>query len=175
VIHRGLRRDDWIRSSQDPIRQVPTQQEEEDEVVVLSDRPTFFHFAPARRPPFAWFNKNLVEDVRPPPFRPVHERLGLSAEEFEARLALEVDSLLEEGRRSRAEELEGDSTTPSEDTAPPLTAMTKTDALRFIGHRALTTGSLQGIFRWAADLGWARYRYDFDLDRDDTNLLEAFD
>ena len=53
--------------------------------------------------------------------------------------------------------------------------MTKEDVLRLCGHRALTTGSMLGMYLWAADLGWARLRYDFDLDRDDSDLIAAWD
>lgn len=143
--------------------------------MVLPDRPTFFHFAPARPSPSARFDKNQVEEVRPPPFRAVHERLGISAEEFEACLVQEIDSVLDEGRSSRTQELKSDDLSSPVEMNQPLTVMTKADCLRLLGHQALTTGSLLGMYYWAADLGWARYRYDFDLNRDDTDLLNAFD
>jgi hypothetical protein len=176
VTSRGLGSGDRIRPT--PSRDWTAQElhpQEVDDAVVLPNRPTFFHFTPPHRSPFARYLKLPAVEPRPPPFRSVHERLGLSEEEFKARLQVEIDNLLAplEEPCDQAGDLEGGSH-PSI-TTPTLSVMTKEDGLRFLRNRALTIGSLLGMFRWAADLGWARYCYDFDFNRDDTSLLEAFD
>ena len=106
-------------------------QEEDDACTVMPDRPTFFHFTPARRSPFAHYFKNFVVENRPPPFRPVHERLGLSEEEFEARLTLEINSVLKPlaDTRRRDKDLEDESLTAPSATIPALPVMTKEDGL----------------------------------------------
>lgn len=41
------------------------------------------------------------------------------------------------------------------------------------GHH-LTTGSMLGMWLWAADLHSTRYDFDFDWERDDVNILNAY-
>jgi hypothetical protein len=176
---------DWTcRAAGDPDRLLPTSaphcdpqvhqsQEEEDIQVVLPDRPTFFHYIPARRTPFMRYSKTpILEDRPPPPFRPVHVRLGISEEEFEAGLKLEIDSVLEESCRRVTDPEEASPSTP----IPPLTVMTKENGLRFFRNREFpTTGPLLGVWWWAADLGWSRFDYESDVNWDDLSFLNAYD
>lgn len=44
-----------------------------------------------------------------------------------------------------------------------------------LGRQQLTTGSMLGMYLWAADLGTARFNFDFDWERDDINIFNAYD
>ena len=157
--------------------QVQKFQMEDDTHVVLPDRPTFFHFTPAKSSPFARYSKTPITDVRLTPFGPVHACLGLSEEEFEARLTSVIDSVLvpRVDACCRAKELECEAP-PSPHPILSLPVMTKEDGLRFFRHREFpSTGPLLGVYRWAADLGRARFNFDFDFDRDDLSILNAYD
>lgn len=70
--------------------------------MILPDRPTLFNFSLPKGSPFGWLKGSAPDFLHPSPLRPVHERLGLSKGEFEARLRLEIDEVLlqsEEDRR----------------------------------------------------------------------------
>lgn len=62
------------------------------------------------------------------------------------------------------------------DSNPTLPVLTKDDRLRFFrthGHPA--PGALLGVYRWATDLGMTHFNFEFDFDRDDLSLLDAYD
>lgn len=71
----------------------------EDTQVILPDRPTISHFSPAYISPFARYLGIPPAPDRPPPFRPVHTRLGISKSEFDALLTAEIDEVLVAMRR----------------------------------------------------------------------------
>ena len=125
---------EWIRSAQpDWITQELEPQIAKDSRKVLPDRPTFFHFTPTIRPPYAKYRKNLNTEVPtpsspPPPFRHIHERLGLSEDEFQTRLQEEIDSILEPPEVICCERpCAHNEETPAalSDPSPSLTPMTK--------------------------------------------------
>jgi hypothetical protein len=168
----------WGTDNSDRIlSQAQSPQEEEDFQVILPDRPTFFHFTPAKRSPFMRYSKAPIPEERPPPFRPIHVRLGISEKEFEEGLKEEIDSVLvplAESRR-RAKESGSEAPPPPQPT-PSLQVMTKEDALRFFRQREFpTTGPLLGVWWWAADLGWSRFDYESDVDWNDLSFLNAYD
>ena len=170
---------DWIPSTSthnwNPVQKL---QEPEDGQVILPDRPTFMHFAPVRRSPFEKYLKKPcpADQPPPPPFRPVHARLGISEEEFEARLKEEIDEVLIAEAETRRQAREVDRAPPPPSPSPPLTVMTKADGLRFFRDREFpTTGSLLGVYWWAADLGWARFDYESEVNWDDLSYLDAYD
>ena len=159
------------------------QPEGDDHLTVLPSRPTICHFAPTWSSPFDRYRKikKTPEVVRPPPFRPVHDRLGLSKEAFDALLTAEIDEVLvsseEERRRAKARDFEGpigESSTP----AAPLIPLTKEDCLAFFRKNgypdANSPGSLWGMYWWAADLGRSKFNFDFDFDKDDISILDAY-
>lgn len=154
--------------SQDWISQEQYHLEEEEVGTILPDRPTFFHYSTARRAPFGRYDKSVVDHRTPPLFQKVHERLGITEEEFDTNLRREIDELLTPPAQKAS------SSSPAR-PSEPLTVMTKADVLRFLGNRALTSGSELGIYKWAADLGWARYRYDFNLEYNEASWLAGFD
>jgi hypothetical protein len=123
------------------------------------------------------YSKAPIPEERPPPFRPIHVRLGISEKEFEEGLKEEIDSVLvplAESRR-RAKESGSEAPPPPQPT-PSLQVMTKEDALRFFRQREFpTTGPLLGVWWWAADLGWSRFDYESDVDWNDLSFLNAYD
>ena len=45
----------------------------------------------------------------------------------------------------------------------------------FRNMEILTTSALAGVYKWAADLSTSRFKFDFDFNRVDINLLDAYD
>ena len=152
-------------------------QVDEDLQVVLPDRPSLCHFAPAIASPFSRYLGLPVVQPRPPPFRPVHERLGLSEEAFEALLKEEIDEVLmasEEYRRSM--EVSEDDLPSGSVQMPPLQVLSKEDCLKIFRTQGYpSSGSLLGVYWWAADLYWTRFNFEFDFARDDLSILNAYD
>ena len=178
----------WRRGDSDRIRptethnrdaQASTLPELDDFQTTLPDRPTFFHYPPVWRSPFERYIKGprTVDPPPPTPLRPVHTRLGISEKEFVERLREEIDCVPTEGVESwQRPEAPENETPPLPSPMPPLTVMTKEDALRFFRHREFpTSGSLLGVYRWAADLGWARFDYESEVDWNDLSFLNAYD
>jgi len=58
------------------------------------DRPTLLNFSPAKSSPFGRYLGLPTERQRPHVPFPVHKRLGLSEEAFEALLVAEIDEVL---------------------------------------------------------------------------------
>ena len=145
--------------------------------VVLPDRPSFIHFAPAYGSLFDRYRGIPVAAPRPPPFRSVHARLGLSEEAFDALLKAEIDDILLTSAENRRclKEAECVSTATLEQI-PPLRVLSKDDCLRIFqkqGHP--TSGSLLGVWWWAADLFRTRFNFEFDFAKDDLSILDAYD
>ena len=171
---------DWIRSDQwhDESKYEHDQQGEDSTQVKLPDRPTISHFCPARTSPFAHYLGTPPAESGPPPFRPVHTRLGISESEYEALLTSEIDEVLvaaeEDRRRARAPICD-----PPDSSAPPSRFLSKDDCLAYFRTHGYPTadspGSLWGMYWWAANLGDARFNFEFDFDKDDLNILNAYD
>jgi hypothetical protein len=120
--------------------------------------------------------KTLVED-RPSCFPPVHTRLGLSEEEFETLLTTKIDDFLLAEKEARRRDKELDCDAPSSSTpTPSLPVLTKDEAFCFIeAHGLPKTGPILDVLWWVADIGWTRFNFDFDFDRDDLSILNAYD
>ena len=95
--------------------------------------------------------------------------MGISEATFEARIEEEIEALLKE--------IEDEKTEASQQEEPPERPMTKDEVIRMIGNRDLTSGSLLGMFRWAADLGASRFNFEVELgwDQESLLLLNAYD
>ena len=145
--------------------------------VVLPDRPSICHFSPALGSPFSRYLGLPVSQSRPPPFRPVHERLGLSEGAFGDLLKAEIDEVLlasEEYRRS-SEESEC-ALPPTLESMPNLVLLSKEDCLKMIRRQSYPScGSMLGVYWWAADLFRTRFNFDFDFAKDDLSILNAYD
>ena len=127
------------------------EKEEDDPQVTLPDRPTFFHFSPALRSPFAHYLGSAPEAPRPFAARPAHSRLGLTEDAFGALLSAEIDEALlplAESRR-RACDFDADASS-SMDSVPALTPLTEEDCLalfRSNGYLSPSSpGSMFGVF-----------------------------
>lgn len=152
-------------------------QVDEDLQVVLPDRPSLCYFAPAIASPFSRYLGLPAVQPRPPPFRPMHERLGFSEEAFEALLKEDIDEVLmasEEYRRGV--DVSEDDLPSGLMQLPPLQVLSKEDCLRIFRTQGYpTSGSLLGVYWWAADLYWTRFNIEFDFARDDLSILNAYD
>lgn len=94
--------------------------------------------------------------------------MGLTEEEFNARTSQDVDELLAEIELSRRQELL--------EQLPFERVLTKEDCLQMFrvnGHP--TTGPMLGVWRWAADLGHARFNFETEPVGDDYSFLNAYD
>ena len=152
-----------------------------DPVIVLPDRPTICHFASARCSPFArYLGLPEVTTRPPPPFRSIPERLGISEEDFEAKLVSEIDeALLEfEEERRRSSEVEPPLLPPPLDPHVPLVPLTKEDCLAYFRRNgypnASSPGSLWGMYHWAANLGRAKFFPDVAFDEEGLSILNAY-
>ena len=148
-----------------------------EEQSILPDRPTFFNFTPARNPSFRRYMR-LPEEPPPPPNPfPAHKRLGLSEEAFDALIAAEVDEFLAESAAARQSDQEP--TGAPSTSAVPLVPLTKADGLAYFRKHGYpnkdSPGSLWGMYFWAADLGHSRCNFDFDFDKDDLSIFDAYD
>ena len=63
----------------------------------------------------------------------------------------------------------------SNTNAPRERVISKEECWRMLSGKHLTTGSLLGMWKWAADLGWARYNFDMELTPENIRLLDAYD
>lgn len=152
-------------------------QQREDTQVTLPAKTTFIHFSPARRSPFAHYPGTPLATTRPPPFRSAPERLGLSDSKFDALLTQEIDEVLlaseEERRQSRLPPREEPS--PSE-PSQALPILSKDDCLAFFRlHGHPTSGSLLGVWRWAANLDIPKFNFEREMDWNDLSFLNAYD
>jgi hypothetical protein len=151
-------------------------QVEEDSITVLPDRPTFFHFSPVKRSPFAHYLKTPIE-ARPSPVFPTHRRLGLTEEAFEVRLKAEIDEFLLTAEAECRRDKEPVNNPPSSSVpSQTLPVLSKDEAFRFVEALGFPkTGPLLGVAWWAADIGRTRFNFDFNFDRDDLSILNAYD
>lgn len=102
------------------------------------------------------------------PYRFALQRLGLSKEALEERVASEVDDMLREGAALRRLAKLSTANTPR-----PLS---KEDCLTLLCATCVPPpGPLHGVYQWAANLGTARYNFGMDLTTENINLLDAYD
>lgn len=116
-----------------------------------TDRVTFSHDERERRTPFDRYKATCAPAPASNPLRPAHLRLGVSEEAFAVAVSLEIDELLTEIEATRRLELL--------EELPLERCLSKEDCLRMFASGELSaTGSLAGVYRWAANI---------DLDTDD--------
>jgi hypothetical protein len=95
------------------------------------------------------------------PYRFIQRKLGISAKTFEERIAQDVDDLLQELADEKCA-----STPPTQQEAGPSEcAILKDKCYRMLRDKELTSGSMLGMFKWAADLGRARVQFRNELGR----------
>lgn len=107
-----------------------------------SARVTLTH--PWRRTPFDRYRGFETPDPPPNPYRHVQQQLGLSEQEFEARIAQDIDELFQEIEDERRQALL--------ETLPYERILSKADCRRMFNPNEPPSGSLFGIFRWAFEI-----------------------
>lgn len=151
--------------------------QENPENIILPDRPTFFNFSAAKCSPSRRFVGRTEEIPEPHNPYPVYKRLGLSEEAFEALLTAEIDEVLVASAAARhgSKEPPGEHASPAETLVP----LTKADGLAYFRKHGYPSrdspGSLWGMYYWAADLGNAKFNFEFDFDKDDLSILDAYE
>lgn len=156
---------------------LPTNQEhpaQPDCVPNIVDIPTLMPPGPSQRSPLDHYKHTAENRPQPDPHRFVLQRLGLTAEEFDARVTEEIDERL---RVARNERLLARLATPVIEGLEPLTRiLTKEDCMTLFRATGVPPpGPLWGVYCWAANLGQARYNFMEDLEEQDYHLLDALD
>jgi hypothetical protein len=138
------------------------------------DIPTLMPPGPSWRTPFDHYKHSAENAPQPDPYRFVHKRLGLTAAEFNAKVTEEINESLRAAQAERCLERIFPPATGNQEPLPRI--LTKEDCLAFFnatGHP--TTGSLLGVWRWAADLGIPRFNLMEDLDEHNLYLINDLD
>lgn len=137
-------------------------------------------YAPARvtltlpagpnRTPFDIYKASAAEAPKPNPKRFILRRLGLTEEEFDAKVAAEVDDLL----RTYGHERQLEHLFASSSAAPRV--LSKDDLWTlFHATEFPTSGSLLGAYWWAAGFGATRFNFEMDWTPEQIELLNAYD
>lgn len=113
------------------------------------DRVTLTNPSPAWRTPFDHYKQTAAPPPVLNPYRFVQKKLGLSEAEFEANISLEIDEMLSEIDRTRRQELH------PEPAPTPSAPLTKEQCLAYFRVNG--------------------YNFDFDFDKDDIHILDAYD
>ena len=116
--------------------------------------------------PLDRYKASASKALEPDPYRFVQAKLGLSAAEFDQRVTNDIDKLLTEIEHNIRQELLEQMSFER--------VLSKEDCFRMLSRQQHTTGSMLGMYLWAADLGTAHYNFDFDWERDDINILNAY-
>lgn len=132
-----------------------------------ADKVTFTSPHSARGSPLNRFKASTSNAPAPDPYRFIHAKLGLTAEEFQERTRTDVDEFLAEIDEERRQVLR--------ESQPFERILSKEECLLMFRDERPNTGPLIGIHSWAADLGHTRFNFDWDWDKDDINLLNAYD
>lgn len=121
--------------------------------------------------PFARYYPTAPEAPRPNPNRFALAHLGISEETLDAKATREVDEILcyMKAERQLARITPG----PSVDIPQPLSKEDCLTLFRATGVPPL--GSLWGVYKWATDLGMARFNFDVEVEGDDYSFLNAYD
>ena len=136
------------------------------------DRVTLAPFSTVRRSFMDIFKASVEPAPQPNPHRFKLRALGITQEEFDIQVAREVDEALAELTEERRRERD-----PSPPVEPPLIPLSKEDCLRHfrtVGYPN-TDRVMMGVWRWAVDLGRTRFNFDWDWEKYDINLLNAYD
>ena len=144
----------------DPYADVPPEPEE---LSNFPARPTLVPPAFIRRTPFDHYKAGPSPAPSEDPYKFIHRKLGVSAQTFQERLTQEVEELLQEFAEERAA-LETNKQREAEETiqgaGPSEHVLSKDECYQLLRGKELTTGSLLGNFRWAADLGRAKWNFE---------------
>lgn len=123
-----------------------------------------------KRSPLDAYKLLPANQETPDPYRFKLKSLGLTAHELDNRVNVEVDELLQELRSERRLSC----LFPPESIASSTPRiLTKEDCMQlFSTTGVLTSGSLYGVYRWAANLGEAYCNFETDFDPQSLSLLD---
>ena len=84
----------------------------------------------------------------------------------------EAKALDREPQRSQAE-----ASTSYADSSSTVTEriISKDECYRMLSDKVLTSGSMLGMYKWAANLGTARYNFEMEWTPENISLLNAYD
>jgi hypothetical protein len=128
---------------------------------------------PSSRTPFDHYKATAAPAPQPNPYRFLLRRLGITEQEFDDNLTMEVNERIRQARADSALE----AIFPSTSNAEPLERiLTKDDCMHLFHATGVPPGGpFWGIFRWAADLGHARYNFVRELEDHELHFLDEYD
>lgn len=130
-----------------------------------------------RRSPFGSYFPTVENAPRPQPNRFALRRLGLSEADLAAQTARKADEFLREANEVLCEafvERRLARLFPSK-LSSTLRILTKKDCMQLFRTTGVpTTGSLMGVYRWAANLGESRYNFEEPADVHDYSFLDPY-
>ena len=180
----------WDASSlQLPEDLCPELEEEDRSSYSFPARCTLMHSVSPKRTPFDHYLKKPAQPAPAlNPYRFAHRKLGMSEAAFEECLKEDVEAFFKEIEEDKASS-EAPNPPPPPDTSsssstqtslhdatPVEKVLSKDECFRRLMGSELNTGSLLGMYLWAADLGRARYwNFEMKWDKESIELLNAYD
>ena len=148
----------WL--PEDPYADVSPELEE---LSIFPARPTLAPPAFIRKTPFDHYKAGPTPAPSEDPYRFIHRKLGISAQTFQERLTQDVEELLQE----LAEERAASETNKQQETeemkqgaGSSERVLSKDECYQLLHDKELTTGSMLGNFKWAADLRIAKWNFE---------------
>lgn len=136
------------------------------------------HPFPLHRSPFDYSEAGKQDN----PYRLIQKRLGLIEEAFEARIQEDIDEFFNEMEEAKALDREpqrsqAEASTSYADSSSTVTEriISKDECYRMLSDKVLTSGSMLGMYKWAANLGTARYNFEMEWTPENISLLNAYD
>lgn len=129
--------------------------------------------ASSSRTPFDYYKATAAEAPRPNPYRFVLQRLGITEQRFDEELTREINERVSEARAECRLEQRFVPNPNNEERVPRI--LTKEDCLcLFAATGVPTSGPLEGVYRWAADLGRAQFECVAELEDHELHYLDAY-
>ena len=139
--------------------------QEWEEISQFPARTTLEPPASIQRTPFDHYEAGPAPAPGENPYRFIQRKLGISAQAFTERINQEVEELLQELEKEKVQE-----------AGPSEKVLSKNECYQMLKDKELTTGTLLGNYRWAADLGRAKWNFEMpNWDPETINLLNAYD
>lgn len=133
----------------------------------MADRVTFTTPHRPRGSLLSRYQASASTEPTPNPYRFIQNKLGLTKAEFHEKTSEDVNDLADIELNRRQEFLE---------PLPYERVLTKEDCLQMFHENGQpTSGSFLGVYKWAADLGHSRFNFEWDWNKDDINVMNAYD
>jgi hypothetical protein len=102
--------------------------------------------------------------------------MGITAQEFEANVTQEINEIIQQANTERLLERIFPTLPNTSGADPPSRILTKEDCLSlFRATGEPSSGSLLGVYRWAADLGHAKFNFEKELEDHEFHFLDEYD